>query len=372
VPGWLRITTVVAACGGLFVAAVLAAGHILDLPVPCGGSRGCVVVASHPSSRLFGVPIAYIGMAAYLAQLVLLGRPIVGRRARFASLALAAAGTLMSAGLLIYAQTVIRATCPWCIASGLAMLVLFISGIFWLRPRGAIRGVRPVVMWSFGLVTAAAIGVQAGRMEKAASLPPIPAHQLADVSLEDLLDPPKTVGPADAAVTIVIFGDLLCPACRAAVTSLLSYQREHPVDIRVVYRHQPLWEIRGHETSRVAAVLSEMAGEQRRFWAFAEAVHGSRGQMNREQYLQLMRQLGFEPVTVETRLADLADRSIVNVQRDIALAEKLGIHATPTFVLKVGSYPLVSASQRGLSRLLNSAEVTSILAARAASPARAK
>lgn len=45
-----------AAFAGLFIAAVLSAGHLLDLPVPCGRSRGCLAVALHPSSKVLGVP----------------------------------------------------------------------------------------------------------------------------------------------------------------------------------------------------------------------------------------------------------------------------------------------------------------------------
>jgi uncharacterized membrane protein/thiol-disulfide isomerase/thioredoxin len=372
VPLALRAGVVLVALAGLFSAAVLAVGHVLDLPVPCGGSRGCATVAAHPSSKFLGIPIAFFGMAAYLAHLVLTGRPAVGRRARVAALALAAAGTLISAGLLIYSQAVIRAACPWCIASGFAMAGLLVLDVVLLRPVGTIAGLRPGLVWTLAIVTFAAIGVQAGRMEKASFAPPVSADRLARVGFADFIDPTKSLGPADAAVTVIVFADFWCPACRGAMASLQRYQSANAADVRIVYRHQPLWQIRGHETSKAAAALSEMAGEQGKFWAFSDAVHAFPRQLTREQYLELMQRLGFDPATIEPRLGNATDPAIVAVQRDIDLADRLGIHATPTFVVKVGAYPPVAATQRGLTRLLNSPAVMSILTARAAARAAAK
>src|SRR5438067_12004654 len=68
----LAIAASLVAFGGLFAAGVLSAGHTLKLPVPCGSSSGCVAVASDPSSRAAGVPIAFFGVVAYTAILFLL------------------------------------------------------------------------------------------------------------------------------------------------------------------------------------------------------------------------------------------------------------------------------------------------------------
>jgi protein-disulfide isomerase len=201
-------------------------------------------------------------------------------------------------------------------------------------------------------------------MERAAVAPPIGADRLASVRPAEWIDPAKSLGPADAAVTVIIFADFLCPACRGALGSLLQYQNAHPNDVRVVYRHLPLWEIRGHESSKAAAALSEMAGEQGKFWTFAHALHSQRGQMNWTEYLELMRKLGFEPAAVEARLDDSTDRAIQNVQRDIAFAGRLGIRATPIFIVQIGTYAPASATERGLARILNSTTVVSLLAER--------
>ena len=70
----LPVIAVVTSFMGLFAAATLSLGYVLDLPVPCGGSNGCASVAAHSSSKLLGVPIAFFGVAAYLAIIWLLTR----------------------------------------------------------------------------------------------------------------------------------------------------------------------------------------------------------------------------------------------------------------------------------------------------------
>src|SRR4026207_289531 len=71
---WLPVAALFVAFGGLYAAAVLSAGHLLELPVPGGTSSGCATVASHPSSAVLGVPIALFGVAAYVAIIFLLTR----------------------------------------------------------------------------------------------------------------------------------------------------------------------------------------------------------------------------------------------------------------------------------------------------------
>jgi len=352
---------------GLFASGVLSVGHLLNLPIPCGTSRGCVTVAAHPASKIFGVPIALFGMAAYCFQLLLVGRRSIGYRARWLLVSVSSIGTLVSAGLLGYSQWVIEATCPWCVVSGAAMVALLASSVWLLRRGEHLCGPRPPVVWTFAVAIAVALGLQAGRMERSALSPPISAERLATVPATELLDPMKSIGPSDASVTIILFGDFLCPSCRSAMASLLQYQTAHSKDVRLVYRHRPLSEIQGHETSKAAAALSEMAAERGKFWAFVDAFHAHRGQMNRAEYLELMRALGFDPAAVEARLNVGAEAAILRVQRDIDLAERLDIHATPTFIVQAGTYAPVSATERGLKRLLNSPAVVSLLMAKAES-----
>jgi protein-disulfide isomerase len=356
----------IVAFAGLFAAGLLSLGHLLDLPVPCGRGSGCWRVAAHPSSKFLGIPNAYIGAAAYLTMILLLVQSSKLHWARISFFVLATFGTVTSAGLLIYSQSVIRATCRWCLVSGIAMTLLFILGILLLRFGPRLPAVRPFFPWGLAFLTAAALGVQAGLMQKTANTPPVPAARLAGMNAVDFVDPAKAMGPANAPVTIVVFADMWCPACRAVHESLHNYQKSNPAGVRLVFRHLPLWDIPGHEFSRAAAALSEMAGEKDGFWTFIDAVYSDRRFFRREDYLQLMGAMDFSPSEVETRLADPHDPAVARVLRDEQLAGKLGINATPTFILLVDGQHPISANQRTLPRLLNSPVVQSKLMAASA------
>ncbi|GAA4452985.1 hypothetical protein GCM10023156_23220 [Novipirellula rosea] len=352
-PASLRLVTLVVAFGGLFAAMVLSLGHVLDLPVPCGGSHGCATVAQHPASKVFGVPIAFGGVAAYLIIIFLLSC-LNHRSAKIVLLAITAIGSVVSVALLIYSYNVIQATCQWCIASGTMMILLLALAVVLTRIRQPIQKLSFAWFFGLGLITSAAVGIAAGQMQRSANMPPISAQRLANLTVDDLVDPAKSVGPDTAPLTIVMFADLWCPACRAIHQSLVDFQQANPKGVRLAFRHRPLSGIPGHEQSGAAAALSEIAAEHDQFWPFIEAVFTAPQRLTREGYLNLMQRLEVKPAEIENRIADLNDPAVLRVWQDIELAERLGIDATPTFIVMFEGHELISANLRILPRILNS------------------
>ena len=356
----LPIAASLVAFGGLFAAAVLSAGHILNLPVPCGSSNGCVAVASDPSSRVAGIPIAFFGVAAYTAILFLLAYLDRVRWARFALVALAIVGTALSARLLFYAHFVIHATCYWCVASAVAMAMLFVLSICLWRTKRRLRAVPAFFVWRAAGITLFAIGVVIWLMERSAAASPIAPEKLSAVAVEELLDGGNSRGPANAPVKIVIFSDLLCSVCRAVHGPLMDYQSAHPNHVQVIFRHRPLYGIPGHETSETAAILSEIAAEQGKFWRFVDRLYREPRQLDQDGYLGLMRELGLGSPEVQSLLTDPHSAPALRVQRDRALADRLGAQLTPTFVVIIDHKAPVSANHRSLATILNSPEVQAI------------
>jgi protein-disulfide isomerase/uncharacterized membrane protein len=345
---------------GLFAAATLSLGHLLDFPVPCGGGGGCESVAAHPSSRIFGVPIAFIGVAAYLFFLFLLQRSHSSPRARAGLVAACGCGAVASAALLVYSWSVIGATCAWCVVSGAAMGLLFL-GAMWQWAPGR-RGSQPWMprrglILLLALLTSVGLGLQAGMMRRSALRAPVSAERMAGVSQHELLSGAASLGPADAPVTIVMFTDFWCPGCRVMHHSLSGFQKANPAGVRLAYRHLPLWNIRGHEFSGTASALAEMASETGAFQAFCDTLLAQERPMGRADYLGLMSRLGFDPAKVEERMADPEDPAVLRVRNDMALAARLGIRTTPSFIVMIEGAPPVSADQRTLPAVLNSEPV---------------
>ncbi len=356
-----RIAASLVAFGGLLAAAVLSAGHILKLPVPCGSSSGCVAVASDPRSRFAGIPIAFFGVVAYIVILCLLMRLDRARWTHFALVVVTGVGTILSARLLFYAHFVIRATCYWCVASAVAMAILFVISICIWRAKRRPGSIPVSLLWSVAGITLFAIGAAVWLMQRSAAAPPIAPDKLAAVAVEQLVEGGNSRGSADAPIKVVIFSDLLCSVCRAVHGPLMDYQSAHPDHVQVIFRHRPLYGIPGHETSETAAILSEIAAEQGKFWRFVDRLYREPHQLDQNGYVGLMRELGFATTQVQSLLADPHSAPALRVQRDRALADRLGVHLTPTFVVVIDHKPPVSANHRSLAAILNSPEVQAIL-----------
>jgi uncharacterized membrane protein/predicted DsbA family dithiol-disulfide isomerase len=359
--GSLPLAASLVAFGGLFAAAVLCAGHILKLPVPCGSSSGCVAVASDPSSRFAGIPIAFFGVAAYIATLLLIVRLDRARWTRFALVGLTGVGAIVSARLLFYAHFVIHATCYWCMASAGAMAILFVLSICLCCTKRRLRPASAFFLWRVAGITLFAIGAAIWFMERNATTAPIAPEKLSAMSVADLVDGKNSRGPANAPIKIIIFSDLLCSVCRAVHGPLMDYQSAHPDYVQVIFRHRPLNGILGHETSETAAILSEIAAEEGRFWSFVDRLYRETHQLDENGYLGLMRELGLATPQVQSLLADPHSAPALRVQRDRALADRLGVHLTPTFVVVIDHKAPVSANHRSLAAILNSGEVQAIL-----------
>ena len=94
---------------------------------PIGG--GCATVQNSPFSVLFGLPIAYLGVLAYMALFALLlvslsRTQMFGVPMLLALLAVSSVGVLFSLYLTYLQLAVIHAICFWCVVSALIQLIV--------------------------------------------------------------------------------------------------------------------------------------------------------------------------------------------------------------------------------------------------------
>ncbi len=64
----------------------------------------------------------------------------------------------------------------------------------------------------------------------------------------------RRVGPAGAGLSLVIFSDYQCPACRKLSEQLRQYQKDSAYQFAILYRHWPLPQ---HRFALQAALASE-------------------------------------------------------------------------------------------------------------------
>jgi uncharacterized membrane protein len=126
--------SIVLAILGVLVAAYMTIYKLTANDTMCLGSGDCSTVNASPYSEVYGIPVALVGLGGYLAILatLLLERYGQGGLGRFFS----RNGTMINFGLgltgfaftlwLIYAEIyLIKAICPFCLASQVIMSILF-------------------------------------------------------------------------------------------------------------------------------------------------------------------------------------------------------------------------------------------------------
>jgi uncharacterized membrane protein len=122
---------------GLVDSVYLAWIKLTDSLAVCGGIGNCESVNSSRFAEIGGIPIALIGAVGYLAILVVLvlddRKPVWRDGLRLTLFGFTLTGTLFSLYLTYLEVFVLRAICPYCVLSAVAMAVLFFEAILMLR-----------------------------------------------------------------------------------------------------------------------------------------------------------------------------------------------------------------------------------------------
>jgi protein-disulfide isomerase len=158
----------------------------------------------------------------------------------------------------------------------------------------------------------------------------------------------RTAGPAGAKVTIVEFSDFECPACRVAEAPMRAILKLYEGKVRLVFKHFPLE--RMHRFARPAAIASECAGKQGKFWEFHHDLYDNQPQWPTEKFEERMaafaRNAKLDAAAWDACRKDPAVDAAVTA--DAKDGENAWVGSTPTFFINgkrfVGAMQL---SERG-------------------------
>jgi uncharacterized membrane protein len=130
------------ALGFLSLAGIAVAGYVLaaryDAAQLLCSTGGCETVQSSSYAELLGIPVAALGLTAYV--LIAATAWLDGPWARTAGAALALGAVLFSAYLLVVQLVVIEAVCDWCIANDAVVSLVAIVALLRLRLGSAQAG----------------------------------------------------------------------------------------------------------------------------------------------------------------------------------------------------------------------------------------
>ncbi|MGX6449190.1 Na+/H+ antiporter NhaA [Patulibacter sp. S7RM1-6] len=159
------------------------------------------------------------------------------------------------------------------------------------------------------------------------------APEDADLPLDPPVDPlyDRTLGPADAPHTIVVYGDYECPHTRA-LRPELDAVRERAGD-RVRFVHRQLPNEGAHPGATLAAEAALSAAAQGRFWPmhWRLLAHPTGDDLGPADLLEIADDLGLDP----DRMADDLRHHVREpaVRAEVAGAARSGVPGTPTLFL---------------------------------------
>ena len=165
------------------------------------------------------------------------------------------------------------------------------------------------------------------------------------------------IGPPDASVTVVEYGDFECPNCKQAAPVVKLLLRRFEGSVRFAYRHFPLEEVHPHALR--AAEASESEASQGRFWPMHDLLFEHQQRLELPDLLGYAAQLQLDVARCAEELRD--DIYLQRIRADVQGALASGARATPTFFVDGA---LVDVSF-GLQRLFDAVEAREAVARRA-------
>lgn len=349
------------ACVGVFIALVTGIAHAAGAELPCGGSGGCDIIARPENSHFLNVPIAFYGLAMYLfVGFMCIFRAAIGLenspRLGTGMWVMLALGSLVSVGLITKSVTQLHATCHWCVANLVVVVLAFLVHTF-----GTVKGSTGGKQWPFAgfavVMTAFVLaGTGYGFMLASKSQPkivdtvtnePPPAAYHAD---------DYVIGDPSAPITITEFTDLYCPTCRSQHSWILG-ALEGAITagrVKIVVRHYPLPDV--HPYAMHAAVIALWAQEQGKFEDFVREAHQIMDKTSEDELYAAVGRAGLDETEAKSLFTDKEKRTPYAdaLQKDIDDATALLVEATPSWIVDYPSGRRQFSVGSGIQRLVGS------------------
>ena len=131
-------------------------------------------------------------------------------------------------------------------------------------------------------------------------------------------------GEPDAPITVVEYGDFECPYCKAAAPKLRSLINESEGQVRLVWRHFPLFQV--HAFALTAALAAEASGTH--FWEMHDLMLANQDHLSDQDLDRYAAEVGAGVVT-----GAVAQAFKPAVHADYEAGSESGVHGTPTLFI---------------------------------------
>lgn len=151
---------------------------------------------------------------------------------------------------------------------------------------------------------------------------------------KELLAAGERIGPADAPVTLVEFGDFECPACKAFHETVSQVSARMGDSIALIYIHYPL---PMHRFAIPSANAAECAREQGRFAEMSNLLYAKQDSLGLIPFVDLARRAGVARMT-DFELCTRSSRPNVRIDAGRSAGDSIQLRATPTFLVNGWEY----------------------------------
>jgi protein-disulfide isomerase len=131
-------------------------------------------------------------------------------------------------------------------------------------------------------------------------------------------------GSERAPVTVVVFADFQCPHCQAEAPVLRKAVDQFRGRAKLIYKHFPL---SGHPRAKVAAVATEAAFEQGKFWEMHDIVFANPDDLEDDDLRRYAQKIGLDMAKFDASFGAKKGEKVV--EQDKAHGEEIGIEGTP-------------------------------------------
>jgi protein-disulfide isomerase len=141
-------------------------------------------------------------------------------------------------------------------------------------------------------------------------------------------------GNPTAPIELVEYGDYQCPHCGHAYPIIKNIQKKMGSKLKFVYRNFPLAEI--HPDAINAAMASEAAGLQKKFWEMHDHIFEHQNRLNESSLIKYAEQLDLD---IEQFNIDRKSEALIQkVESDFESGVRSGVNGTPSFFINGEKY----------------------------------
>ncbi|MEM6731886.1 MAG: thioredoxin domain-containing protein, partial [Myxococcota bacterium] len=342
----------------------------------------CDAAAASGYSELFGVPIAVLGLAGYVAAVVLVGWSF-SRNNEGSDEPLSIASVLQSffglsvaysVFLALISFMILPALCPACLALYAVNVFALVTTSLWTgrspfttlgRQIGALGQLlsNPASLTFVSvvaLVVALGTGYTRSAIARDGQIAEAPKPRKVDASILYASHAPAR-GPADASLRLVVFSDFQCPYCGKFAKTLTFAEETFGPQLRTEFRHYPL---PFHQFAPMASAIGICAHRQGRFWEWHDTLFANQSQVNPAGLQDLVRELGLDEAAIAACVKEEETQRIL--EQDHSAGQTAGVSGTPAFFVN-GTFYNGALPLDELTRVLEN-ELARVASAAAAAP----